>query len=75
MNPPFHMRADIAHILHALQFLCPGGTLAALCLDTYHREHALKHLSTTWEKLPAGTFRAEGTNVATVLLSIKKPIK
>lgn len=70
MNPPFHMRADIQHIRHALTFLKPGGKLAALCLDTHHRETALRPLSATWENLPAGTFRAEGTNVATVLLTI-----
>lgn len=27
MNPPFHMRADIRHILHARQFLKPGARL------------------------------------------------
>jgi 16S rRNA A1518/A1519 N6-dimethyltransferase RsmA/KsgA/DIM1 with predicted DNA glycosylase/AP lyase activity len=71
MNPPFTMRSDIRHILHALKFLKPGGTLAALCMDTQHRESALRHLSATWEKIPAGTFRAEGTEVPTILLTIK----
>lgn len=70
MNPPFHMRADIAHIRHALEFLKPGGCLAALCLDTAHRSTALRGLCTTWEQLPAGTFSKEGTHVSTVLLSI-----
>ncbi len=70
MNPPFHLRADIRHILHARTFLKPGGTLAALCLDTPHRETALRPLSSTWEKLPAGTFGKEGTHVATVILTI-----
>lgn len=73
MNPPFHMRADIRHILHARQFLKPGGKLAALCFDTHHREKALRHLSSTWEKLPAGIFGKEGTGVATVLLTITSP--
>lgn len=72
MNPPFHMRSDIKHIQHALTFLKPGGTLAALCLDTAHREKALKPLATTWEKVDAGTFGKEGTNVPTVLLTICK---
>jgi hypothetical protein len=70
MNPPFHMRADIRHVLHARQFLAPGGTLAALCLDTPHRETALRHLCSTWEKIEAGAFRAEGTGVACILLTI-----
>ena len=71
MNPPFHLRADIRHILHARQFLKPGGTLAALCLDTPHRSQALRPLSSSWEQLPAGTFGKEGTHVATILLTIK----
>jgi len=72
MNPPFHLRADIRHILHALKFLQTGGTLAALCLDTPHREKALRPMSSSWEKLPAGTFAKEGTYVPTVLLTIRK---
>ena len=71
MNPPFTMRADIRHILHAKRFLFPGGTLAALCMDTPQRETALKHLCSTWEKIPASTFRSEGTDVPTILLTIK----
>ena len=70
MNPPFHLRADIAHILHAVKFLKPGGTLAALCFDTPHRAAALKPLAATWEPIPAGTFGKEGTSVPTVLLTI-----
>lgn len=71
MNPPFHLRADIAHVLHAIGYLKPGGVLVGLCLDTHHRETALRHLSDVWEKIPAGTFRKEGTNVATVLFRIR----
>lgn len=75
MNPPFHLRADIRHIMHAMEFLTDGGTLAALCLNTKHREEALKPLATTWEEIPAGTFGKEGTQVSTILLTIKKPCK
>lgn len=67
MNPPFHMRADIRHITHAMQFLKPGGVVAALLFDTPSRAKALRHLSATWEPVPAGTFGKEGTRVATVL--------
>lgn len=73
MNPPFHMRSDIAHILHAAEFLAPGGTLAALCLDTPHREKALRHRASTWERIHAGAFKSEGTGVACVLLTITSP--
>lgn len=70
MNPPFHLRADVQHILHARTFLRPGGRLVALCLDTHHREAALRPLASHWEKLPAGTFAKEGTHVPTVLLAL-----
>ncbi len=70
MNPPFHLRADIRHILHARQFLKPGGTLAAICFDTEHRRQALRPLATTWEEIPAGAFAKKGTHVAAVLLTI-----
>lgn len=70
MNPPFHVRADIRHVLHARRFLRPGGTLAALVMDTDRREKELRHLCATWEKIPAGAFRSEGTSVPTILLSM-----
>jgi len=72
MNPPFHMRADVRHVLHALTFLAPGGVLVGLCLATHHRETALRHLADHWETIPAGTFRAEGTGVETILFRIRK---
>lgn len=72
MNPPFTMKSDEKHVAHALRFLAPGGRLVALVMDTPHRERALRHLAATWEHIPAGTFRAAGTNVPTVLLSIEK---
>ena len=71
MNPPFHMRADIRHILHALKFLLPGGVLVALCMDTQHREKALRPLAATWDQIPAGAFRESNTEVPTVMLSIR----
>lgn len=71
MNPPFKMRRDIKHINHALTMLAPGGVLSALCLDTHHRETAFRERASTWRKIPAGTFRKEGTGVATVLFTIK----
>lgn len=70
MNPPFHLRADIRHILHARQFLKPGGILAALCFDTPSRAAALRGIAATWQPILAGTFGKEGTNVPTVLLTI-----
>ncbi len=70
MNPPFTMRSDIRHILHALKFLRPGGQLVAICMDTEKRERELKPLACEWIKLPADTFKETGTHVATVMLKI-----
>ena len=71
MNPPFHLRADIRHILHARSFLKPGGSLAALCLLSSHRLASLRPLCSSWEVLPASTFAAEGTHVVTALLTLR----
>lgn len=73
MNPPFHMRADIRHIRHALRFLRPRGRLAAICMDTPQRLEALRPQAEEWHPLPPGTFKDEGTQTATVLLSIRSP--
>lgn len=72
MNPPFHLRADIAHIFHALTFLRPGGVLVAICMDTPHRAKVLQPMSDYWEPLPASTFRESNTSTPTVLLRIRK---
>lgn len=72
MNPPFKMRDDIRHILHAADHLAPGGVLVGLCLHGSHRVEKLRPLCEHWEVIPAGTFAAEGTQVETVLFSIEK---
>lgn len=69
MNPPFHLRSDIRHILHARRFLKPGGKLAALCMAGAHRTADLKPLADSWADLPASTFAKEGTRVLTSLLT------
>lgn len=71
MNPPFQMRSDIAHVEHALRFLRSGGRLAGICMDTGHRTTALRERCKTWEPIAAGAFRAEGTNVPTVMFTIQ----
>lgn len=74
MNPPFHLRDDIAHIQHATQFLKPGGKLVALCMATKHREEALRPLCSFWKQLPQGSFSKEGTGVDVVMLEIRSTI-
>lgn len=71
MNPPFHLRADIKHTLHALKFLRPGGRLAGVCMLTYHREEQLKPLCKEWYDLEPGTFKESNTNISAVLFTIE----
>lgn len=70
MNPPFTMRSDIKHVLHAVDMLAPGGVLVGLCMAGSHREKTLRPLTSHWQAIPAGTFRKEGTEVGTVLFKI-----
>jgi 2-polyprenyl-3-methyl-5-hydroxy-6-metoxy-1,4-benzoquinol methylase len=72
INPPFTMRSDIRHTLHALQFLKPGGVLAGICMSGSHRERDLRPQCSSWELIPAGTFRESGTEVETALFTIHK---
>jgi predicted RNA methylase len=73
MNPPFHMRADVRHIEHALGFLRPGGVLAAICMAGPRRDAVLRPRASTWVPLGRETFAKEGTHVETILLTITKP--
>lgn len=72
INPPFTMRSDIRHTLHALQFLKPGGVLAGICMSGGHREKALRPQCSSWEVIPAGAFQESGTEIETVLFTIHR---
>lgn len=78
MNPPFSKRADVRHVLHAWEFLKPGGLLVSIMsagvafrsdkLTTGFREKVQEHGGTI-EPLPADSFKAAGTGVNTVLVT------
>ncbi len=72
MNPPFENGADIRHIQHALTFLKPGGVLAAICANGPRQQATLQAIAEHWEDLPEGSFAAQGTNVRTAMLVLKK---
>lgn len=72
MNPPFKMGRDIKHVMHALEFLKPGGVLVSLCYNGSRQNKKLRPLCDTWEVLPAGTFKSEGTGADVALLTITK---
>jgi hypothetical protein len=82
LNPPFSGGRDIAHVLHAVKFLKPGGRLAAIMsptwlqADTRKAESFRKFLSehdAQVTKISAGTFKDAGTNIETVRVVLKMP--
>lgn len=75
MNPPFTRGADIQHVEHALRMIAPGGRLVAVVADGPKQHEKLQpqieKLGGSWEPLPEGTFKAEGTSVRTVLIMVE----
>ncbi len=69
MNPPFYGTHYVQHVRHALGFLKPGGTLTAILPATARYDHG--HLDGSWRDLPVGSFSESGTNVNTVVLTIR----
>lgn len=72
MNPPFKMGTDCKHVLHALQFVCTGGRLVSLCANGPKQRAKLKPIATEWIDLPAGSFKSEGTGVATAIVVFQR---
>lgn len=79
MNPPFLKQADIKHVMHAHQFLKPGGLLvsvmaAGITFRTDARTAAfnafLQERGGHVEELPENSFKASGTGVHTVIITI-----
>lgn len=79
MNPPFLKQADIKHVLHALKFLKPGGLLVAvMAAGVTFRENAatvefralVDARGGLIEALPENSFKASGTGVKTVIVTI-----
>jgi predicted RNA methylase len=84
MNPPFGKQADIEHVTHAWQFVKPGGVLVAIMsagagFSTTKRAVAFRALVERngghFRDLPAGSFRESGTNVNTVILTMRRPAR
>lgn len=81
MNPPFRGQADIAHVMHALTFLRPGGRLVAVMSagvrfrqDTRSTSFRtlLFTLGAMVDGLPDGSFLESGTAVQTIIVTIDK---
>ncbi len=81
MNPPFANQADIDHVLHAWQFVKPGGRLVAIMspgftFRTNKKSVAFKALVDehgAWQSNPEGSFKVSGTGVNTVIVTLDKP--
>jgi phospholipid N-methyltransferase len=68
MNPPFTRGSDIKHIEHARKFLSPGGRLVSLCAAGPRQREKLQRGGYQWIDLPAGSFKSEGTDVASAIV-------
>jgi hypothetical protein len=82
MNPPFTRGQDMEHVMHAMEFVKPGGVLTAVMspawqTSTTSKAKAFKSWLKTFSNvevspLPEGSFKESGTNVNTVLVTIHK---
>lgn len=79
MNPPFAKQADIKHVLHALRFLKPGGLLVSVMAAsvafrdnkmTQDFRDLIRERGGDIEALPEGAFKASGTMVRSVIVTI-----
>lgn len=70
MNPPFYGRHYLKHILHALSFLKPGGSLISILPATAHYDHGKLPVH-RWIDLPVGSFAESGTRVPTGIAIIE----
>lgn len=79
MNPPFSGQQDIDHVTHAHALLPKGGRLVAVMANgvTFREDRkakgfrALADRHGTIEELPPQSFRASGTDVHTVLVTLE----
>lgn len=81
MNPPFDRERDLEHVVHALEFLKPGGQLfAIMSAGTEFRETRkaiafralVERNGGHFRDLPPGSFRESGTNVNTCIVTMKR---
>lgn len=85
MNPPFYGTHWMQHVMHAWEFLKPGGTLIAILPATAEIGETRKHKAfrkwmkdkSTWRAcfydLPLESFASSGTRVSTVYITLCKP--
>lgn len=87
MNPPFTAGQDVDHVRHAYDLLMPGGRLVSVMSPSWKYNSTRKFTEfRDWfaqmkddgrasvEDVPAGTFKESGTDIATVIVVIQKPL-
>jgi predicted RNA methylase len=82
MNPPFSGGRDMAHILHAMRWLVPGGRLVAIASTSWRTQRSsnaerfrtlLSELDAEVAELDRGAFKEAGTDVPTTLIAFNVP--
>lgn len=78
MNPPFSREQDALHVMHALRFLKPSGTLVAVTSPSWRfrqtkTAEAMRAAmqGAEVEELPPGTFKESGTLVRSLLVVVR----
>ena len=83
MNPPFNVEGagdQIDHVLHALDFVHPSGSLVSVMSQGVRYRDDAKHrafrarveaMGAEWTDVEAGAFKESGTMVATTILCIR----
>lgn len=82
MNPPFYGTHWQEHVVHAYDFLSPGGILRSVLPATAQVGQSRAHKTfrewaadrgARWTDLPPESFASSGTRVQTVILDLRKP--
>lgn len=76
MNPPFTRKTDAKHVNHAfIYWLKRGGLLTSIVCDDGQDRKDLAAIDSSFQivqRIPAGSFKESGTNVATLVIQLSK---
>ena len=76
MNPPFTRKSDAKHVKHAFNYwLTDNGLLTSIVCDDGQDRKDLAAIDSSFrivQRLPAGTFKESGTNIATLVIQLSK---